>query len=1495
MKNTITFAILLLFCITGAKTNAQIDVGYSGAVTSKGFTEHLEKVRADLDENKPNINMPPIPNPRNCELTYPDFGKVKQEIEGLLKAFEYRLVQLKKNHGVTEEQIKEAIAVEKLHALPEDIAEAIKSIDEVKRAFTKLGDLIKSWAAWGIQCQKKAPATQDTVKTVSGQTYDAANEKLSTEQLRDQELKVFIKGEKKELINTANCKLPAPDKEKEEEKIRRKDQQIKDAQDDLKTQIGNELNPKRLLTELSIKALLNNISETKLRVLEDSNNQSGATEEYKPPIRNHVEYEALLLELDTQLQAAKNSKNTNETARLGKLKEKYQRLYGDYIKINGESKVSFANQSVEVLERILNGARYKSSRELEGTEGRMVFDLIKTRVATAIQAKSQSTNTNPTSGTQVKYEAKLLSKFSLFMLRNILNFYRSLGSYWNQILDKESAAQRIQLVLGQISQKQDPAKTEKKEFDYSYKELTEIAQELSTILNTNSPAVVDNLGGKGALARILRLKNRAREIRVKVSSLGLSALKAHYTKMGQFLTDCSANACDFKANEVWSHYKHESSIINKRINEVKATGQDIKDITSLSLEELQTGLKELLRIASLLQPEDQKTLEAHFIFSAQRFLRQTIEAAYKKSDEISLSKGTADGASSQQDANAELTKIPLPNFEEKIGSADAAKEETKIEDLNNDVTALDLSEQYPLFTLETYLKYYQTQIQKLKASVQKATNQDIKNRINKLIETYLEDGRFLAKLKEKVLALDAQDVPDYTKFSLEGIIEWINKLNEIIKSTPISDSRKIRILKVVHVALNTQRMALQQEIAGLANKSPQEILSKINVPQIPAVPKEFQSVQQAEAFKEKISNVLEALRKLAPLLELAKNQQLNVQWKMAANKCLRRMKIASTYIRIQKMLKEKELMGEQMEAKLARLETLKEYCTGNTDFDRPTTGAGGVSTCQKGKYSKDGYCWPCPYSQCSACSGPKPSDCTECANSYKMNERGLCIESGDKCADHEFERNGICYPKCRVGCKKCSDDGKICYECVSSYFLLHRRCRRRCPRFYWFHDRKGKECKRCINKCKSCAGPSMKSCSSCRNFYYLKVEKKGNETTNTCEKCPENCFRCQQTQDKSSVKCTRCRYGYKANPKTGVCEKICGDGCRRCDFRFPKICKQCETNRMIYKGKCLPGCPRGQIRQIDQETQNEFIKYEKETDPANEVRDAKTGLSSISETTSTTDININYKTMKDKEEFLNDREDPITWECVDIFSCPKETFRSVYSPGCRACDADKETAVRGFCVECSRACKGCSGSKYRCKDCADGFVKTKRGRCARKRGPPKENKCEDNQFKDNRGRCWDCHESCATCMGPSRNHCYTCTNESFKSTGRPGRPGFCTCPAGTFSQPPAEWCTKCEDANCAYCKTMGTGQCYRCQNGYFRTKQGTCMSVEENRQRLKEEGKLTTFTFKRTNPQDQAGDVAVAKGDGLLESEKKENLAKTRGAPERAIEPSSELIFPPRT
>lgn len=1490
MKIAITLSILLFYCITNAKTNSQVDVSFSGDVTSSSLNQHLEKIIPKLDEEKPNTGVPSPPISGNCNLSYPDFDQISREIESLHRGFEHELDVLKNKNDLSDELIKEALVVERVQILPEDIVKTVRRREKVRQDLTAIVGLKPAWATWGSSCGVAAPQTQkiDT-KTANGLIYDSTKETLTSEQLRELETKVFIKGEKKELTNPTSCNLPGPNRMVEEENIRKKDQQIQEAQNDLKVQITEELKGNRILTESSIEDLLKKIRENKKRILQESNiGIPRQVPEYTPQLDSHVEYQALLLELTAQSEISKLSNNLKEADKLNILHGLYKGRHNSFTKAKGDPTVELTQQSLEVLNKIRTEAKYKLRKENPETEGYLIFDFIIKRINSVIFTK---VNPNPTPNTAVDdYTVNLLSKFSLFVLDNVLKFYKSLDSQNSSVLDKKFILSRIEIINGYIAQKTDPTKLKRDQFDYTYEELYIIIEELQNILQTNSDKIIDKFGGRGALYRILRLKDLSRQIQVRVSPVGLTVLKAHYQKMKEFVTDCTSgtNSCDYKSRESWDNFRHEKGKIDKRIERIHLTGLKVKDISRLNLEDLQEGLREMIELAQIIPPSDKKTLEAHFIFLARNILRQNIEAYYGKSDEISL----AGEATIQGDTKPEYNKIPLPVFEERNGYNEEAKREPKIEDLEEENIVLYQSEQFSLFVVETYLKYYQKQIDKLNTSLGKVTDSGVINRINNLIKKYQEDGNFLKKLKEKLLIHDEQFIPDYKKYSLEGIIEWINNLNEIIKSTPISMIRKIRVHKVVHVALNTQRVALQKEIIEIGNQTPEQIQSSISIPTIPSFPSEFKSVKHAKAYKEKYNISLENLRRVLVKLEKIPTQDLHNEWKLAINKCLSRIKITSLYIQIQKMIKERELIAEQLETRLIMFEKLKYFCNINPDIDRPTTTPEGTLKCLKGKYLKDGYCWPCPYSQCSACTGPNLSDCTECSNNHQMNERGICIKSGNKCSEQELERDGKCYPKCRVGCKSCSEDGKICNECVSSYFLLNKRCRRRCPRFFWFRDIKNKECKRCHDKCKSCVGSSMKHCSSCIDYHYLKVPVQFG-ATKSCEECPENCLRCQESKDNNSVECTRCKYGYKLNFKTKVCEKICEEGCRKCDFRFPKICKQCESNKIIFNGKCLPGCPIGQIRQIEEKIQNEFINYERETDPAHENQDVKTGLSTISESASRANVEIDYKDLMKNEEFKNDREDPISWECVNIFSCPRDTYRSVYSPGCRACDSDTETPIKGFCIKCSKSCQGCDENKNKCINCAKGFVRTKRGRCVRKRGPSKENKCEENQFKDNKGYCWDCHESCATCMGPSENHCYTCSNQEFKSTGRSGRPGTCTCAAGTYSQPPVEWCIKCDDTNCAFCQTGGIGKCYRCQKGFYRTKEGTCISIKENRQKLIDDGILSVLTFKRINPQDQVGDTVLYKGDGLFKYEKIEvSNQRKRGVPKREVEPSFRVNVP---
>lgn len=131
------------------------------------------------------------------------------------------------------------------------------------------------------------------------------------------------------------------------------------------------------------------------------------------------------------------------------------------------------------------------------------------------------------------------------------------------------------------------------------------------------------------------------------------------------------------------------------------------------------------------------------------------------------------------------------------------------------------------------------------------------------------------------------------------------------------------------------------------------------------------------------------------------------------------------------------------------------------------------------------------------------------------------------------------------------------------------------------------------------------------------------------------------------------------------------------------------------------------------------------------------------------------------------------------------------------------------CLACSSACVSCVDSADNCLKCK---IQLATGKCA--------STCPDGSFNTTTGVCVPCHSDCATCSGPSFNHCLKCPPERpVFNNGRCLR----TCDnKNQFFDHSTSSCQVC-DPSCSSCS--GPGQCLACSDSSAVLKNGKCLST----------------------------------------------------------------------
>lgn len=213
----------------------------------------------------------------------------------------------------------------------------------------------------------------------------------------------------------------------------------------------------------------------------------------------------------------------------------------------------------------------------------------------------------------------------------------------------------------------------------------------------------------------------------------------------------------------------------------------------------------------------------------------------------------------------------------------------------------------------------------------------------------------------------------------------------------------------------------------------------------------------------------------------------------------------------------------------------------------------------------DGKCKRCPQG-CKGCVFTDRYFCSVCEKGYYLNSVK------------------VCFP-CPPGCETCNlmDSIVKCSSCLPTYGLKDGICQ---------------ECK--IKNCKECKEDASNSSFSC-----VKCLEKSFLNSNSCKKCPDNCFSC--LYDGTYNGCIRCNEKYALNsvrdcipcPSNCLsciilaenkiyCQKCISnkysldiDGnCNLCSKVTFENCDECISVEMNRKAKCLK-CREGYVMKSD--------------------------------------------------------------------------------------------------------------------------------------------------------------------------------------------------------------------------------------------------------------------------------------------------------------------------
>uniref|UniRef100_A0A3B4G7S8 Growth factor receptor domain-containing protein n=1 Tax=Pundamilia nyererei TaxID=303518 RepID=A0A3B4G7S8_9CICH len=167
-------------------------------------------------------------------------------------------------------------------------------------------------------------------------------------------------------------------------------------------------------------------------------------------------------------------------------------------------------------------------------------------------------------------------------------------------------------------------------------------------------------------------------------------------------------------------------------------------------------------------------------------------------------------------------------------------------------------------------------------------------------------------------------------------------------------------------------------------------------------------------------------------------------------------------------------------------------------------------------------------------------------------------------------------------------------------------------------------------------------------------------------------------------------------------------------------------------------------------------------------------------------------------------------ECLS--ECPSQTY---YDETSKECKGRKQWSCYRTFILRFYSCLTCSGSEpTSCLTCAEGRQKDATGHCVW------YSECSPSSYKDQNGKCQQCHKHCHGCNGPGKDHCLSCNSPHFllHNTCVP------QCPEGYYVRDQDErLCGRCH-FSCKTCTGHHSVECVTCKPGFF--KQGeTCVET----------------------------------------------------------------------
>ncbi|XP_057675882.1 proprotein convertase subtilisin/kexin type 5-like [Corythoichthys intestinalis] len=473
---------------------------------------------------------------------------------------------------------------------------------------------------------------------------------------------------------------------------------------------------------------------------------------------------------------------------------------------------------------------------------------------------------------------------------------------------------------------------------------------------------------------------------------------------------------------------------------------------------------------------------------------------------------------------------------------------------------------------------------------------------------------------------------------------------------------------------------------------------------------------------------------------------------------------------------------------------------------------------------------------CSKCTSS--SICTECKADSSL--RGNQCQWNCSPGLYYNEAEGACKPCHRV-CAVCAGPGvEACTECANSYLMEEWRCVSSCSSGFFATNSEiagGREmCRRCDASCFTCVGPSRGNCSSCSSGHSLQegecvlhtacADGEYEDSNETCQPCHQTCLKCTGPQHQDCISCdtshaldeghclTECARGkYRAS---GQCH-LCDHTCATCVEAGPANCTSCDTDkfgmaRYLHKGHCVDACPEA------------FYHTEE--------RSCKACSHQCTLCTSSTHClrcNSSYYltdgTCAKLECGEGEVEDPDYSNCMaceegckecvlynprHCLSC-KEGFYNFQDSCYKNCPAKTYSVDEEMtCIPCDNNCVSCD--QHECYWCETDLFLSE-GQCV--------SVCPEGFYGDeDTNDCEECHANCASCRGREDDDCMSCNDGKILEDGQCVTNDIC--PVKTFRSDDGQ-CVECHPS-CKSCSGKNKNQCTKCTKGHFLSPQQTCVT-----------------------------------------------------------------------